>query len=401
MPKQIQPFTMPKWGIEMEEGVVREWLAKEGDALKIGDLFVVIETDKITNDVELEFNGVLRRRIGEEGSAYKVGALIAVFADQAVTDPEIDAFIAKFRPADASFLGDAVSKAPLAPAASRETVIPAGLSLSPKASELAASLGVDLSAFAGQTGRISLQDVEQAAKEQGLRATPARTAPPAENPFKVVKLSAMRRTIAKRLTESVQTVPHFSLRRRVSMESILALRARIRSANGAAPSVNDFLIAASARALKNTPETNVHFMGDVIHQFAHADIAVAVALEGGLVTPIIRCAESKSVDEISREMNDLVERARSERLTQVDYRGGTFSLSNLGMFGIESFDAVINPPMAAILAAGAVERAPLESGGFGSVMSVTLSCDHRAIDGALGARFLAAFKDAIETPHLL
>jgi pyruvate dehydrogenase E2 component (dihydrolipoamide acetyltransferase) len=392
---------MPKWGIEMEEGVIREWRAKEGDALKTGDLIAVIETDKISNEVELEFDGVLRRRIGEEGSPYKVGALIGIFADPSVSDAEIDSFIAGFKPADASFLGEASAGSPPAPAAPRGAVIPAGLSLSPKASALASTLGVDLSAFAGRTGRISLQDVEQAAKEQGLGAATAESAEPGANPFIVIKLSSMRRTIARRLTESVQTVPHFYLRRKVSMDPLSALRSRIKLAKGAAPSVNDFLIAASARALKTAPEANVHFMGDVIHQFEHADIAVAVALEGGLVTPVIRRAEAKSVEEISREMTDLVERARAEKLSQDDYRGGTFSLSNLGMFGVESFDAVINPPMAAILAAGSIERAPLETGGFGAVMSVTLSCDHRAIDGALGARFLAAFKDAIESPHLL
>lgn len=397
----IQPFTMPKWGIEMEEGVIREWHAKEGDALKTGALVLVIETDKISNEVELEFDGVLRRRIGAEGSAYKVGALIGVFADPSVSDVEVDAFIAGFKPADASFLGEPSADLPPAPAASRDAVIPAGLSLSPKASELASALGVDLSAFAGRSGRISLQDVEQAAKAQGLGAASAESAAPDANPFSVIKLSSMRRTIAKRLTESVQTVPHFYLRRRVSMDPLAALRSKIKAERGAAPSVNDFLIAASAGALKTVPEANVHFMGDVIHQFRHADIAVAVALEGGLVTPVIRRAETKTVEEISREMTDLVERARAEKLSQDDYRGGTFSLSNLGMFGVESFDAIINPPMAAILAAGSIERAPLETGDLGSVMSVTLSCDHRAIDGALGARFLAAFKDAIEAPHLL
>lgn len=401
MTRPIQPFTMPKWGIEMEEGVIREWRAKEGDALKTGDLVLVIETDKISNEVELEFDGVLRRRIGAEGSPYKVGALIGVFADPGVSEAEIDMFIASFKPADASFLGEASADLPSKPAALRVAVVPAGLSLSPKASALATTLGVDLSAFAGRTGRISLQDVEQAAKAQGLGAAAAEPAEPDTNPFTVIKLSSMRRTIAKRLTEAVQTVPHFYLRRRVSMDPLLALRIRIKSDKGAAPSVNDFLIAASARALKTVPEANVHFMGEVIHQFRHADIAVAVALEGGLVTPVIRRAEAKTVEEISREMTDLAERARAEKLSQDDYRGGTFSLSNLGMFGVESFDAVINPPMAAILAAGSIERAPLESGGFGSVMSVTLSCDHRAIDGALGARFLAAFKDAIEAPHLL
>lgn len=399
MAKSIQPFTMPKWGIEMEEGVIREWLAKEGDRVSNGQMFVVIDTDKISNEVELEFDGLLRRRIGEEGDAYKVGALIAVFADESVSDGAIDNYVKNFKAADASFLGDdgPVAPAPASAEKPRGAVIPDGLSISPKAAELAKSLGVDLSDFAGRSGRVSLQDVEQAAKAQGLGGEgPAGST---DNPFKTIKLSAMRRTIAKRLVEATQTVPHFYLRTTIAMNAAEARRKAI-NAKGGAVSINDMLIAACAKALMEEPEVNVHFAGDEIHQFEHADISVAVAVDGGLLTPVIRRAETKSLAKISDEMKGLAERARAEKLTQEEYTGGTFSLSNLGMYGIESFDAVVNPPMAAILAAGAIRDGMLD-GVAARVMTVTLSCDHRAVDGALGGRFLNALKKILEAPEQL
>lgn len=405
MTDQIQAFTMPKWGIEMEEGVIREWHAEEGQIVNEGDLFAVIETDKIANDVELEFTGTLRKRVGEEGEAYPVGALIAVFADSSVSDGDVEAFVANFKGADAGFAysddaeDNAGATTASTPAASQG--IPDGLSISPKAAELATSLGVDLTQVegSGRNGRISLQDVEQAAKTQGLDEVAADAGP--VNPFTVIKLSSMRRTIAKRLTEATQTVPHFYLRTTINMDPVLALRSARKAEVGSAPSINDYLIKASARALTDVPEANVHFMGNEIHQFDHADISVAVAVPGGLVTPVVRAAENKSVEYIAGEMRDYAERARAEKLEQHEYRGGTFSLSNLGMYGVTSFDAVVNPPMGAILATGAISRVASEEGGFDSVMQVTLSCDHRAIDGALGGRLLQALKAALETPDQL
>lgn len=404
MTDQIQAFTMPKWGIEMEEGVIREWHAEEGQTVNEGDLFAVIETDKIANDVELEFTGTLRKRIGEEGEAYPVGALIAVFADSSVSDGDVEAFVSNFKGADAGFAysddaDNAGATTASMPAASQG--VPDDLSISPKAAELATSLGVDLTQVesSGRNGRISLQDVEQAAKAQGLDG--AASGSGQENPFTVIKLSSMRRTIAKRLTEATQTVPHFYLRTTINMDPVLALRSAKKAEAGSAPSINDYLIKASARALMDVPEANVHFMGDEIHQFDHADISVAVAVPGGLVTPVVRSAENKSVENIAGEMRDYAERARAEKLEQHEYQGGTFSLSNLGMYGVTSFDAVVNPPMGAILAAGAISRVASEEGGFDSVMQVTLSCDHRAIDGALGGRLLQALKAALETPGQL
>ena len=396
MSDRITAFTMPKWGIEMEEGVIREWHAEEGQTIKEGDLFAVIETDKIANDVELEFTGTLRKRIGEEGEAYKVGSLIAVFADPDVPQGDVDEFVASFKGADASFgvedtgASEAPTSRPNAGAA-----IPAGVSISPKAADLAQSLGVDLSSIegSGRKGRISLQDVEQAAKAQGLDAGGG----PAANPHEVIKLSAMRRTIAKRLTEATREVPHFYLRAKINMDAAIAHRKVLKDAGGA-PSMNDLFIKACANALTAVPEANVHFMGEEIHQFRHADISVAVAVPGGLVTPVVRNADEKPLATIADEMRDLIERARSENLQQHEYQGGTFSLSNLGMYGVTSFDAVVNPPMGAILAVGAIEREAREEGGFASTVTVTLSCDHRAIDGALGGRLLKAIKAALEDP---
>jgi pyruvate dehydrogenase E2 component (dihydrolipoamide acetyltransferase) len=347
----------------------------------------------------MEYQGLLRRRIGVEGDAYKVGALIAVFADAGVPEAEIDAFVAGFKPADASFLADDGAKAQSAAAPPpRGAVIPDGLSISPKAGELARTLGVDLSAFAGRSSRVSLQDVEQAAKAQGLFDEPEKSSE--DNPYTVVKLSAMRRTIAKRLTEATSTIPHFYLRARISMDALTDLRAQLKK-KGAAPTVNDYLIKACAKALMDVPEVNVTFAGEELRRYERADIAVAVAAGDGLITPVIRRADKKTVAEISAEMQDLAARARAGSLRQEEYRGGTFSLSNLGMYGVSSFDAVINPPMGAILAAGAAERAPIEGGGYSDVMTATLSCDHRVIDGAVGGRFLAALKSALAAPERL
>lgn len=400
MADRIQAFTMPKWGIEMEEGVIREWHAEEGQTVNEGDLFAVIETDKIANDVELEYTGTLRKRIGEEGEVYPVGALIAVFAESDVPDSDVDAFVASFKAADASF-GDKEEDEPAAPAPQPAGALPDGLSISPKAAELARQLGVDLSLVegSGRNGRISLQDVEQAAKAQGLDGGDSEGA---ENAYEVIKLSAMRRTIAKRLTEAKQTVPHFYLRQTVNMDRLSALRARLKDENGAAPSVNDYIVKACAQALTQVPEANVCWAEDAIHQYAHADISVAVALPGGLVTPVVRRADEKSVQQISDDMKDLAERAKAEKLEQSEYSGGTFSVSNLGMYGVDNFDAVVNPPMGAILAVGAIRRAAQEAGdgvSFSDVIGVTLSCDHRAIDGAVGGRFLQALKAALENPE--
>ena len=392
MTKKIRAFTMPKWGIEMEEGVIREWHANVGDKVNEGDIFVVIETDKIANDVELEFSSTLRWRIDGEGDAYPVGALISIFAEESVTNEEVEVFRNNFVAVDASFANSKESDVPLN-TSTENTKVPLNLSISPMAKELAENLGVDLTSVegSGRKGRVSLQDVEQAAKAQGLYSVDKNDE---NNPHEVIKLTSMRKTIAKRLTEANRDIPHFYLRCKINMDNLI----KSREANKQG-SINDYVLKACAIALKAEPDVNVNFMGETIHRFKHADISVAVATDRGLITPIIRSADDKTISEISSEMKELGHKAKNETLQPSDYQGGTFSLSNLGMMGISSFDAVVNPPMAAILAVGSLEETVLPNGESTKLMNVTLSCDHRAIDGVLGAKWLQAFREALERPE--
>ena len=392
MTKKIRAFTMPKWGIEMEEGVIREWNANVGDKVNEGDIFVVIETDKIANDVELEFSSTLRWRIEGEGDAYPVGALISIFAEESVTNEEVEVFRNNFVAVDASFANSKESDVPLN-TSTENTKVPLNLSISPMAKELAENLGVDLTSVegSGRKGRVSLQDVEQAAKAQGLYSIDNSDE---NNPHEVIKLTSMRKTIAKRLTEANRDIPHFYLRCKINMDNLI----KSREANKQG-SINDYVLKACAIALKAEPDVNVNFMGETIHRFKHADISVAVATDRGLITPIIRSADDKTISEISSEMKELGHKAKNETLQPSDYQGGTFSLSNLGMMGISSFDAVVNPPMAAILAVGSLEETVLPNGECTKLMNVTLSCDHRAIDGVLGAKWLQAFREALERPE--
>ena len=394
MTKKIRAFTMPKWGIEMEEGVIREWHANVGDKVNEGDIFVVIETDKIANDVELEFSSTLRWRIDGEGDAYPVGALISIFAEESVTNEEVEVFRNNFVAVDASFANSKESDVPLN-TSTENTKVPLNLSISPMAKELAENLGVDLTSVegSGRKGRVSLQDVEQAAKAQGLYSIENSDE---NNPHEVIKLTSMRKTIAKRLTEANRDIPHFYLRCKINMDNLI----KSREANKQG-SINDYVLKACAIALKAEPDVNVNFMGETIHRFKHADISVAVATDRGLITPIIRSADDKTISEISSEMKELGHKAKNETLQPSDYQGGTFSLSNLGMMGISSFDAVVNPPMAAILAVGSLEETVLPNGECTKLMNVTLSCDHRAIDGVLVAKWLQAFREALERPENL
>lgn len=478
MSKPIRAFTMPKWGIEMAEGVVAEWSIAPGSAVKEGDVICSIDSDKISNEVEAEFASVLRRIIAQPGDTHPVGALLAVFASADVSDADIDAFIAGFKPADASFDGAGAAPSPAAqppataPAAAPvaapapkpepEITLPEGLAISPKARELALSGAVDVSGLSGsgRKGRITAQDVAIASrsgsggtlrgpigggvqavethyaspmarrlardngidlgklsgtgprgrisKDDVLALIPAAAPPTAavsfsgDNPPDVRKLSPMRKAIARRVQEAKSTIPHYYLRIEPLIDALLALRREINSGLDRKVSVTDLLVKACAKALVQVPGVNVQVHGDAVHHFAHADVAVAVATDNGLFTPVVRLADQKSVVAISAEIADFAVRARAGTLTPDDYAGGTFSLSNLGMFGVSSFDAVINPPQGAILAVGASERRPVEQDFalmFATVLPVTLSCDHRAIDGAMGGQFLSALKALLENPQ--
>ena len=418
MSQKIFPITMPKWGIEMQQGTITEWHAVPGGALAKGAPLLDVETEKIVNSVEAPVAGTLRRIVAETGSTEAVGALIAVFADASVSEAEIDAFITGFKPADASFDHADAPAAPAAPAAvapGLDAAAEGEARISPIARRIAERLGVDITQVkgTGRNGRVSKEDVEAYAASIGVQAgaTPvaapvvASTAAAAATGEGVVreKMTSMRATIARRLLESKQGIPHYRLAADVDLTALLARRAALRAA-GTEVSVNDLLVRACALTLVKHPAVNAQLQGDEVHKFPHADIAVAVATDGGLVTPIVRSADTKSAAQIGAETGDLATRARSGKLTREEITGGTFTLSNLGMFGIDRFDAIINPPQVAILAVGAgADRVIARGGGVvvAKVATLTLSCDHRVVDGAIGAQFLQALRQTIESADAL
>ena len=392
MSQKIFPITMPKWGIEMQQGTITEWHAAPGGALAKGAPLLDVETEKIVNSVEAPVAGTLRRIVAETGSTEVVGALIAVFADAAVPDAEIDAFIAGFKPADASFDHADAPAAPAETASAADAAADGEARISPIARRIAERLGVDITQVkgTGRNGRVSKEDVE------------AYAAAPGDGVVRE-KMTSMRATIARRLLESKQGIPHYRLAADVDLTALLARRAALRAA-GTEVSVNDLLVRACALTLVKHPAVNAQLQGDEVHKFPHADIAVAVATDGGLVTPIVRSADTKSAAQIGAETGDLAARARSGKLTREEITGGTFTLSNLGMFGIDRFDAIINPPQVAILAVGAGADRVIARGGsvvVAKVATLTLSCDHRVVDGAIGAQFLQALRQTIESADAL
>ncbi|HKA71754.1 MAG TPA: pyruvate dehydrogenase complex dihydrolipoamide acetyltransferase [Xanthobacteraceae bacterium] len=432
---------MPQLGETVAEGKISTWFKAVGDAVKPGDNLFEIETDKVSMEVPSITSGVLAEIRVAAGEVAPVGAIVAVIADKAgaVAAPQRGANsqpAATGAPPKATIAAQTISTsaaATQAQPAPRATLDPfrevrtpprnfgparlaTGTATTPLARRLASEAGIDLSRIkgSGPHGRIVAGDVRAAAGA----AAPATTAPMAarragadqikalygDTPYEEVPLDNMRRTIAARLTEAVQTIPHFHLTLDVELDRLLALRAEANAAapEGAKLSVNDFVIKALALALQRVPAANAVWAEDRILRFRQSDIGIAVALDGGLITPIIRQAEAKSLSAIAAEMRDLSARARERKLKPQEYQGGAAAISNLGMYGIREFSAVINPPHATILAVGAAQRRPAESedGGvrFVSQMTVTLACDHRVVDGALGAELLGAFKGFVERP---
>jgi pyruvate dehydrogenase E2 component (dihydrolipoamide acetyltransferase) len=421
---------MPALSPTMEEGALAKWTVKEGDKIASGDVIAEIETDKATMEVEAVDEGVLGKILVSEGAqGVKVNTVIAVLLEDGESASDIDAAAAEpaaekpsadksaDKPSEKPAEAPAPGAAP-APVASGDRVF-----ASPLARRIAKDKGVDLSQVkgSGPHGRIVKADVEGFKPSAAPKAeTPAKAAPtpaPAAAPsadavkklyadrkFEEVSLDGMRKTIAARLSEAKQTIPHFYLRRDIELDELLAFRAQLNAKGekqGVKLSVNDFVIKACAIALQRVPGCNAAWAGDRVLQFKASDVAVAVAIEGGLFTPIIRDAETKTLSAISAEMKDLAARARSRKLAPHEFQGGAFAISNLGMFGVDNFDAVINPPHASILAVGAGVKKPVVKNGalaVATVMSVTLSVDHRVIDGALGAQFLDAIKTLIEEP---
>ena len=407
----LKYITMPKWGIEMQQGTLTEWHVKEGESVEKGQLIALVETDKITNEMEADAPGVLHKALVPEGEVRVVGELLAVIGDADVDPSEVEAFIAAFEAPDTSMAGANSSGSGEAPAASKaekpaalSTADFEGINISPAAKSLAVSLGIkaDTIVATGRRGRISLQDVEQAAAAQGLGGSADESE--GDNDPEIVTMSNLRKTAAKRLTEAKSTIPHFYLRIQANIDELLTAKARYQKSNGKV-SLNDILVKAAAAALADNPDVNVQIHGDDIHKFPHADIAVAVATEKGLVTPLVKRANIKSLSEISKNVADMAARARDGKLTHDDMGAGTFTVSNLGMFGVNQFDAIINPPQCAILAVGSSTRVWTESdnkdGAFATILSLSLSCDHRAIDGATGAAFLGSLKQHIENPKAL
>ena len=440
MPTEI---LMPALSPTMEEGTLAKWLVKEGDTVASGDLLAEIETDKATMEFEAVDEGVIGKLLVAEGSeGVKVNSPIAVLleegesADDIGSDASAPAKDATPEPpaaeSPAPDRSEADTPAPAAPKKDGERIF-----ASPLARRIAAQKGIDLASLAGSGphGRIVKADVESA--EPGRETKPEAKAPtdaaraPAPAPaaaaaapagpsastvaamyegrdYEEVPLDGMRKTIAARLTEAKQTIPHFYLRRDIELDPLMKFRAQLNKQlepRGVKLSVNDFIIKACALALQEVPDANAVWAGDRLLRLTPSDVAVAVAIEGGLFTPVLRDAEVKSLSALSAEMKDLAARARSRKLSPQEYQGGSFAISNLGMFGIDNFDAVINPPHGAILAVGAGVRKPVVGADgeltVATVMSVTLSVDHRVIDGALGAQLLSAIKANLESPMVM
>jgi pyruvate dehydrogenase E2 component (dihydrolipoamide acetyltransferase) len=422
---------MPALSPTMEEGTLAKWLVKEGDVVKSGQVIAEIETDKATMEFEAVDEGTIGKVLVAEGTAgVKVNTAIAVLVEDGETVQAAP---------KAAAVAPAAPAAPVAvaaPVAAVQAAAPvsggARVFASPLARRIAKEKGLDLTRVAGSGphGRIVRADVEGASPVAvaamavaaapaavAAAAAPAKAAMPtgmgaetvlkmyADREFVEVALDGMRRTVAARLTEAKQTIPHFYLRREVRLDALMAFREQLNKgleARGVKLSVNDFIIKACAIALQAVPGANTVWAGDRMLRLKPSDVAVAVAVEGGLFTPVLRDAETKTLSALSAEMKDLAARAKSKKLAPQEYQGGSFAISNLGMMGIENFDAVINPPHGSILAVGAGIKKPVVQAdgsiGVATVMSMTLSVDHRVIDGALGAEFLKAIVECLENP---
>jgi pyruvate dehydrogenase E2 component (dihydrolipoamide acetyltransferase) len=423
---------MPALSPTMTEGTLAKWLVGEGDAVKSGDVIAEIETDKATMEVEAVEEGKLGKILVEEGTeGVAVNNVIALLLEEGEDDSalaSVDVLAAAVDNVGTPPLPETSTLAPITTPVPAVAAPPAASAsaegrvvASPLARRMATQAGLDLEEMTGTgpNGRIVKADVEAALAGGGIAATvsagpsmaPAigQAAPtkadklPFEPDFELESLSTIRKTIARRLTESKQQIPHFYLTVDCEIDELLAMRKTLNDkADGAYKlSVNDMIIKAAAIALRRVPKANASWTDEGIKFYKSADISVAVAIEGGLITPVVRQADNKGLEAISSEMKSLSEKARDGKLAPEEYQGGTFSISNLGMYGIKEFSAVINPPQACILAVGAGAQQPVVKDGVlavATVMSCTLSVDHRAVDGAIGAEYLSALKRLVEDP---
>jgi pyruvate dehydrogenase E2 component (dihydrolipoamide acetyltransferase) len=416
---------MPKLSDTMTEGVVAAWTKNVGDAVKSGEVLAEIETDKATMEFESFYDGVLLHIGVETGKAAPVNSVLAIIGS---AGEDISAILANAAAGAPGASTEAETPAP-APAAPAPTAPPVAASApnpapvaapaaapvannsnsdrvfaSPLAKKLAAERGIDIHAVGGtgENGRIVKRDVDHYVPYTPAANTPAYTAAPAGTvSFTDEPISQMRKTIARRLAESKFTAPHFYLTLDIDMDAAIATRKGLNSIEGVKVSFNDMVIKAVAMALRKHPAVNSAWMGDFIRRNDHVNIGVAVAVEDGLLVPVVRFADGKGLTQISAEVRDYAQKAKDKKLQPSDWEGNTFTISNLGMFGIESFTAIVNPPDACILAIGGIKEVPVVKNGQvvpGNVMKVTLSCDHRVVDGASGAAFLQTFKTYMEQP---
>ena len=357
-----------------------------------------IETEKIVNVLESPTSGVIKKLITPEGETLAVGALMGVIANDDISSDEIEEFITAYKPIELTTPSSSGSSASKSLNVPTQTSAPGEGQVNPAVKRLAKKLGVDLSSVAGtgRNGKVIKEDVEAASRGESL----ASKTESSDNPYESSALSSMRKTIAKRLTESKQTIPHFYLTSELNIDNLLDLKNEL-SNEEIKLSLNDLIIYSVAKALILEPRANVQFIDDELRIFKHADISLAIATDSGLIAPILRKADTKSPQEIATEVKDLAERAQIGKLERDEIVGGTFSVSNLGSYGISQFEAIINPPQGAILAIGvgaekiiSIDKKPVVA----NMMSVSLSCDHRIIDGAVGAKFLKILKDKIENP---
>ncbi len=422
-------ITMPALSPTMTEGNLSRWLKKEGEKVAPGDVIAEIETDKATMEVEATEEGVLAKILVPEGSeGVPVNTPIAMLLEEGEDASALEAVTAAAAPAPAPTPAPTVEAPATAPAPEAASRSPAPAAppapsapategerifASPLARRMAARAGIDLRGIrgSGPHGRIVKADIErilagaEAAVPAAEKAPAAQPAPPAAA-CEEIPLSTMRKVIARRLTEAKRDIPHFYLTIDCALDALLDMRKRLNERPGAEYklSVNDFVIKAAALAIREVPDVNASWGGDRLYRYRDIDISVAVAVPGGLITPVVRKADQKGLATISAEMKDMAARAREGKLLPEEYQGGGFSISNLGMYGIREFAAVINPPQACILAVGAGEKRPVVRDGalaVATMMTVTLSVDHRVVDGALGARFLQAFKTLVEDPLAL
>jgi pyruvate dehydrogenase E2 component (dihydrolipoamide acetyltransferase) len=402
---------MPKLSDTMSEGVIAKWNVKEGDVVKTGDIIAEVETDKATMDVEVFDGGTILKIIAKEGEAVPLGGLMAIIGKPG---EDISALLG-----GASVGGDSVAPKAATPAPAKEEFkdpivgnidakidSDARVKASPLAKSIAAASGVDLNKVqgTGPNGRIVKKDVDDVGVDQRVDPISATqvTAPTTPSAADVdTRISQMRKTIAKRLAESMFTNPHFYETIDIDMKNAVATREALNASGDVKISFNDLVVKASALALRKHKAVNSSWLGDIIREYGSVHVAVAVAIEDGLVTPVIRNTDQKGLAQISAETKDLAKRARDRKLEPKDWEGSTFTISNLGMFGIEEFTAIINPPNACILAVGAIRDVPVVENGAvvpGKRMKVTLSSDHRVVDGAVAAQFLNTLRGYLENP---